>query len=73
MKLVRETRGGKAYDSDFSQRMTGTGVYAEMIRARFRAGRKRVGFDRNAASGFNQRSDLFVRPLGSIDQPSLFG
>jgi len=72
MKLVRETRGGKAYDSDFSQRMRGTGVYAEMTRARFNAARKRVGIVRNAASGFQQRKDLFSRPLGTIDQPSLF-
>ncbi len=72
MKLVRETRGGKAYDSDFSQRMRGTGVYADMIRARFNAARKRTGIVRNAASGFRQRQDLFSRPIGTYEQPSLF-
>jgi len=73
MALVRETRGGKAYDADFSQRMVGTGVYAEMIRQRMRIARKRFGFDNNAASGFSQRTDLFTRPLGTWAQPSLFG
>ena len=73
MALIRETRAGKVYDSDFSQRMVGTGVYAEMIRQRFRLARKRLGFEHNAASGFNQRTDLFTRPLGSWAQPSLFG
>ena len=72
MNLVRETRGGKDYDSDFAQRMSGTGVYADMIRARFGAARKRAGFEHNAASGFKQRTDLFRRPLGDSRQPSLF-
>ena len=72
MTLIRDTRAGKVYDSDFSQRMRGTGVYAEMLRARFRIARKRVGFLNNAASGFHQRTDLFTRPLGTFRQPSLF-
>ena len=72
VKLVRETRGGKVYDSDFSQRMSGTGIYANMIKTRFSQALKRSGFHHNAASGFRQRTDLFVRPLGTLDQPSLF-
>lgn len=72
MRLIRETRGGKVYDSDFSQRMSGTGIYAEMIKARFQKALKRSGFEHNRASGFCQRTDLFVRPLGTLDQPSLF-
>lgn len=72
MALVRETRKGKAYDSDFSQRMRGTGVYAEMIEARFKTALRRAGFEHNAASGFKQRSDLFQRPLATFEQPSLF-
>lgn len=72
MRLIRETRGGKVYDSDFSQRMSGTGVYADLIKARFQKALKRAGFNHNRASGFAQRTDLFVRPLGTLDQPSLF-
>ena len=72
MRLIRETRGGKVYDSDFSQRMSGTGIYADMIKTRFQKALKRAGFDHNRASGFAQRTDLFVRPLGTLDQPSLF-
>lgn len=72
MSLVRETRGGKVYDSDYAQRMSGTGVYADLIRARFQKALKRAGFHHNAAAGFRQRTDLFQRPLGSLDQPSLF-
>lgn len=72
MRLVRETRGGKVYDSDYAQRMRGTGTYAELLRARFNLARYKCGFAQNAASGFHQRTDLFVRPLASVDQPSLF-
>ncbi len=72
INLVRDTRGGKVYDSDFSQRMRGRGVYADLIRQRFNAARRRAGFTLNAASGFKQRTDLFERPLGTALQPSLF-
>ncbi|WP_292053191.1 MULTISPECIES: PA0069 family radical SAM protein [unclassified Brevundimonas] len=46
MSLVRQTRGGKDYDPDWSQRMKGTGPVAELIATRFRAARKRYGLDR---------------------------
>ncbi len=72
MALVRDTRGGKVYDSAWGERMKGTGVYADMIEARFKAARKRTGIAHNAASGFKQRTDLFTRPLSTIAQPSLF-
>jgi DNA repair photolyase len=45
MSLVRQSRGGKDYDPDWSQRMTGTGPVAELIAARFRAAVKRYGLD----------------------------
>ena len=35
MNRVREMRGGKEYDSDFSKRMHGEGVWADLIRQRF--------------------------------------
>ncbi len=72
MKLVRETHGGKVYDSDFSQRMRGSGIYAEMTKARFNVACKRVGIVRNAASGFRQRQNLFKRPIGTFEQSALF-
>ena len=72
MRLVRETRGGKVYDSDFSQRMSGTGVYADLIKSRFKKALRRTGFENSRASGYSQRTDLFVKPLGTLDQPSLF-
>ena len=35
MSLLRETHGGKEYDSQFGTRMSGTGPYAQMLRLRF--------------------------------------
>ncbi len=45
MSLIRQTRGGKDYDADWSQRMRGTGPVAELIAARFKAAVKRYGLD----------------------------
>jgi DNA repair photolyase len=45
MSLIRQTRGGKDYDADWSQRMKGTGPVAELIATRFRAAAKRFGLD----------------------------
>ncbi|AOP32926.1 DNA repair photolyase [Leptospira tipperaryensis] len=40
--LIRQARGGKLYDSDYSSRMIGTGPYAEMLWKRFQISRKRL-------------------------------
>ena len=41
---IRDSRGGNYYDSCFGQRMTGTGIYAELIAQRFAAASRRLGF-----------------------------
>ncbi len=43
--LLRQTRGGKLNDSDWSQRMTGAGKIADQIRAMFSVVRKKLGFE----------------------------
>lgn len=45
MSLIRQTRGGKDYDADWSQRMRGTGPVADLIATRFKAAIKRYGLD----------------------------
>lgn len=45
MSLVRQTRGGKDYDPDWSQRMKGTGPVAQLIATRFKAAIKRYSLD----------------------------
>lgn len=44
LSRLRDCHGGKAYDSKFGTRMTGTGPYAELIRQRFHKACKRLGF-----------------------------
>ncbi len=46
MSLIRQTRGGRDYDPDWSRRMKGTGPVAELIAVRFKAAIKRYGLDR---------------------------
>lgn len=43
MNRVREMRGGKDYDADFSQRMSGTGIWADFLRQRFYKAADRLG------------------------------
>ncbi|MGH8497049.1 MAG: PA0069 family radical SAM protein [Gammaproteobacteria bacterium] len=49
MSLIRQSRGGKDYDSQFGTRMRGTGAYAELIGQRFRAAAKRYGLEDRSA------------------------
>jgi DNA repair photolyase len=45
-KLIRDTRGGKDYDSTFGKRMTGSGPIAWMIGRRFEIACERLGFNK---------------------------
>jgi len=44
MARIRDSRGGKDYDAGFGTRMTGTGLYAELLAKRFRLAARRLGF-----------------------------
>ena len=44
MKLIRDMRGGKDYDSSWQTRLRGAGPVADAIRNRFRMARRRLGF-----------------------------
>ncbi|MGY4514635.1 PA0069 family radical SAM protein [Lysobacter sp. HA18] len=46
MSLVQQMRGGKDYNADFGTRMTGTGVFAQLVQQRFRKARARLGYTR---------------------------
>ncbi|MCZ6861131.1 MAG: PA0069 family radical SAM protein [Alphaproteobacteria bacterium] len=45
LSLVRETRGGKLYQSGFGTRMVGQGPYAELLKARFASACRRFGLN----------------------------
>jgi DNA repair photolyase len=44
MNRIRDLRGGRENDATFGRRMTGTGVFADIIRQRFERAVKRVAF-----------------------------
>ncbi|WP_027349700.1 PA0069 family radical SAM protein [Halotalea alkalilenta] len=51
--LMRQSRGGQLYDADFSTRMKGEGVFAELIAQRFRLARRRYGLERQRVEGLD--------------------
>lgn len=69
LSLVRDTRGGKDYDSRFGTRMTGEGPYATLLRQRFDKARERYELDAKLPA---LRTDLFAPPQLESKQMSLF-
>jgi DNA repair photolyase len=49
MTLVRQMRGGKDYDAQWSTRMKGTGPYAELMARRFHMAVRRLGLNQPSA------------------------
>ncbi len=69
MKLMRSTRGGKDYVSEWGERHTGTGPYAELIAQRFSIATARLGMN---VERRRLRADLFKPPQGEATQFDLF-
>ena len=67
--LIRETRGGKTYQSGFGQRMRGTGAYAELLARRFELAVNRLGLNQRRLELDTSR---FMRPPITGDQLELF-
>lgn len=44
MARVQDMRGGRDYDADFAHRMKGQGVWADLLRQRFEASCRRLGY-----------------------------
>jgi DNA repair photolyase len=68
-KLIRETRGGKDYDSTWGKRMTGGGPVAWMIGRRFELACDRLGFNKTRT---RLTTDHFSPPQRGAEQLSLF-
>jgi DNA repair photolyase len=68
MARIREMRGGKDYDSSFSTRMSGEGVWAQLFAQRVERAKRRFGLD-----GERTALDLtqFRRPSTAV-QAELF-
>jgi len=68
-KLIRETRGGKDYDSAWGKRMTGSGPIAWMIGRRFEVACERLGFN---LTSVQTTTAHFRPPQPTSEQLSLF-
>jgi DNA repair photolyase len=68
-KLIRETRGGKDYDSTWGKRMTGGGPVAWMIGRRFELACDRLGFNKTRT---RLTTDHFSPPQSGPEQLTLF-
>ncbi len=63
MNRVRDMRGGKDNNSDFGSRMKGDGVWAELIRQRFRKTVDRLGMNLRDGRFESLDASRFRRPL----------
>ncbi len=68
LSVIRSTRGGKDYDSEWGKRMRGDGPYAWQIGRRFEMAAQRLGLNRDK---LRLRTDLFTAP-GAEKQLDLF-
>ena len=59
MNIVRQSRGGKAYQSGFVERMRGEGIFADLLANRFKLSCQKLGMS-GERLGF--RTDLFKVP-----------
>lgn len=69
MGRVRALHGGKDYDPEWGKRMTGEGLFAELMSERFRIATERLGLARDLPP---LRTDLFAPPPRIGDQLSFF-
>ncbi|HZV61067.1 MAG TPA: PA0069 family radical SAM protein [Methylophilaceae bacterium] len=69
MSIVKQSRGGKAYDSAFFKRQRGTGLFADMIAQRFKLATKKLGMNIDRPP---MNTALFSPPRPSEPQMSLF-
>ena len=69
INLIRETRGGKDYDSSWGKRQTGSGPIAWMIGRRFEVACERLGFN---LTSVKTTTEHFKPPRPSAEQLDLF-
>jgi DNA repair photolyase len=70
MNMIKDIRAGKENDSEFHTRMSGTGVYAELIKKRFLKACKKNNL--NVGEKVYLDTTQFIKPILSGQQQSLF-
>ncbi len=72
MSLLKQSRDGQLYVSEFGTRMTGTGVHAKLLNQRFHLACKKLGLRPAEPAAFPLNSSAFTRPPRVGDQLGLF-
>lgn len=73
ISIIRQVRGGRDNDPRFGTRMTGTGMFAELIEKRFELACRRFGLNGHGAGRRAPELDCSLfRPPSSGGQPGLF-
>lgn len=70
LQRIMDMRGGKLYDSRFGKRMTGEGIFSDIINQRFHLARRKYGLNDNRLSFLDCRQ--FKVPPKEGDQIPLF-
>lgn len=70
MRTIQQLRGGKDYDSRFGKRLSGEGVYADLLARRFALALKRAGFRERRHPPLE--CSRFVPPRAPSPQGELF-
>lgn len=68
LNLVRQSHGGKLYDSSYKSRFRGTGPHADLLRQRFKLALSKLGLNRRP---WDFDTSLFKPPPRAGDQLSL--
>lgn len=63
LSLIHQSRGGRSNDPRFHQRMRGTGVFADLLAARFKRCARSLGLNRDERT---LRTDLFRTPHAQL-------
>ncbi|MEJ6394780.1 PA0069 family radical SAM protein [Gymnodinialimonas sp. 2305UL16-5] len=69
MSKIRDMHGGQDYDAEWGKRMTGQGLWADLLQKRFARARRAAGLEVELPP---LRTDLFQVPLAKGDQLALF-
>lgn len=62
MSLIRQSRGGKNYSANFSQRQRGTGAYAALLNQRFQVACRKLGLNDGSYATDDLATTLFHPP-----------
>ena len=72
MSLLKQSRNGQLYISEFGTRMTGAGVHAKLLNQRFHVACKKLGLRPAESNEFPLNSSAFTCPPKVGDQLGLF-